>query len=192
MSISGTHTFDNQINYYIGYPLKNIKKEKMDPDASFGAIRPSDRGEMTLFLIVKGTTDNFTITYDTKKVKEKIISDIKKEKDELIQLFKKKDDDKINTQQTQQQSDRPRRFNGVGQECATGSTDSARRTAGTTTTGPTAAAATSAAVATTASLQSESRSSLKTDVRNRWNVGTERPADTDSRREIGRESADQL
>lgn len=105
LSISGSHTFDNQINYYIGYPLKNIKKEKLDPDATFGAIRPSDRGEMTLFLIIKGTTDNFTITYDTKKVKEKIISDIKKEKDELIQLFKKKDDDKINTQQTQQQSD---------------------------------------------------------------------------------------
>jgi hypothetical protein len=105
MSISGSHTFDNHINYYIGYPLKNIKKEKLDPDATFGAIRTSEHGEMKLFLIVKGTTDNFSITYDTKKVKEKIITDIKKEKDELIQLFKKKDEDKINTQQNQQQSD---------------------------------------------------------------------------------------
>jgi hypothetical protein len=103
MSISGTHTFNNQINYYIGYPMKNIKKEKLDPDATFGAIRPSDKGEMTLFLIIKGTTDDFSITYDTKKVKEKILTDIKKEKEELIQIFKKKEIDKTTTQQTQQQ-----------------------------------------------------------------------------------------
>lgn len=102
INISGKHAFNGTIDYRIAYPLKNLKKEKLDPDASFGAIRTDDKGESKVYLILQGTTDNFKIIYDKKKTGDKIISDIKKEKDELKALFKKKDEDQQQIKQTQQ------------------------------------------------------------------------------------------
>jgi len=102
IGVSGKHAFNGNIDYRIAYPMKNLKKEKLDPDAAFGAIRQDPKGEMKVHLIIQGTTDNFKITYDKKKTGEKILSDIQKEKNELKALFKKKDDDHQQIKQTQQ------------------------------------------------------------------------------------------
>jgi hypothetical protein len=91
LGIAGTHHFDGKIDYHITYPLNNLRKEKIDPDAAFGAIRPDNKGESKLFLILTGTTDNFKITYDKQKTEVKIKNDLKKEKEELISIFKKKE-----------------------------------------------------------------------------------------------------
>ena len=88
VTIEGTHTFDQHINYGVKVPLKAIltgKKEQMPADA----IRP-DAGGSHLFLRITGTTDDFKISYDSYAVKEKIITDIKKEKEELQETIRNK------------------------------------------------------------------------------------------------------
>ncbi len=103
IGISGKHGFDGKIAYQIAYPIKNLKKEKTDSDAAFGALRKDAKGEMTLFLIIQGTTSDFKISYDKKATTEKIKSDIQKEKLELINLFKKKEQDAEEIKRTQQE-----------------------------------------------------------------------------------------
>lgn len=101
VGIAGTHQFDGKIDYRITYPLNNLRKEKMDPDAAFGAIRPDTKGEAKLFLILAGTTDDFKISYDKQKTEVKIKNDIKKEKEELISIFKKKETEVKQTENKQ-------------------------------------------------------------------------------------------
>ncbi|WP_299250677.1 AsmA-like C-terminal region-containing protein [uncultured Cytophaga sp.] len=103
ISFSGTHSFDGKILYHVAYPIANLKKNKIDSDAAFGALRQDPKGEMKLFLIVQGTTSDFKITYDKKKVAEKIKSDLQKEKNELKSLFKKKDFEEEQLRKTQEE-----------------------------------------------------------------------------------------
>lgn len=91
LSISGTHTFDQRINYKIATPLKVSRK--IDKDEAFGAIEEVG-GQSMLFLKIEGTTDNYTVSYDKEEVKKKVISDLKKEVQELKQAFKNKGLDK--------------------------------------------------------------------------------------------------
>lgn len=86
--ISGTHTFDQKIDYRIIAPLRN--KKKIDPDEAFGAIENDLEGKSKLFLKITGTTDNYTVAYDQVAVRKKIASDIKKELLELKEAFKLK------------------------------------------------------------------------------------------------------
>ena len=103
ISFSGTHSFDGKIEYHVAYPIANLKKNKLDSDAAFGALRQDPKGEMKLFLIVQGTTSDFKISYDKKKVAEKIKADLQKEKNELKSLFKKKDFEEEQNKRTQDQ-----------------------------------------------------------------------------------------
>jgi hypothetical protein len=91
ISFSGTHTFDNEMDYKLSVPLKNIKKPKIDKDAAFGAIEEDTKRGSTLFLTIKGTADNYKIGYDTKRTKTKISEDLKKEKQEFKDIFRKKE-----------------------------------------------------------------------------------------------------
>ncbi len=104
LSISGTHTFQQAIDYRLTLPLKNLKPAKRDSDEAFGAIAPDKRGEPRLFLTIKGTADNYKIAYDKQRTQSKIKEDLKKEKAEFLQIFKKKEnampkEEKANTNQ---------------------------------------------------------------------------------------------
>jgi hypothetical protein len=91
ISISGTHTFNQEIDYKVTVPLKNFKKEKVDKDEAFGAIEKNvQTGGSNVFVTIIGTTDNFKIAYDKKKTGKKMKQDLKKEKEELRTLFQKK------------------------------------------------------------------------------------------------------
>ncbi len=93
ISVSGTHTFDNEMDYKLAVPLKNILKPRIDKDEAFGAIEEDPKKGSTVFLTIKGTAANYKIWYDTKRTKTKIAEDLKKEKDEFKNLFKKKEED---------------------------------------------------------------------------------------------------
>ncbi|MEJ2005160.1 MAG: AsmA-like C-terminal region-containing protein, partial [Cyclobacteriaceae bacterium] len=86
--ISGTHTFDQKIDYSIQAPLQS--KEKYDTDEAFGAIRDDGQGRAMLFLKIVGTTSEYYVSYDKENVKKKIASDIKKEAEELKTIFRNK------------------------------------------------------------------------------------------------------
>ena len=88
LQVSGTHAFDQKIDYRIIAPLRN--KKTIDPDEAFGAIENDLEGKPKLFLKITGTTDNYTVAYDQVAVRKKIASDIKKELQELKDAFKLK------------------------------------------------------------------------------------------------------
>jgi len=88
IQISGTHTFDQRINYQVVVPLKALGRNRNDE--RFGAVEETGEGSK-LHLKIFGTTDSYEIAYDTKAVGKKIIADIKKEVRELKDAFKKKE-----------------------------------------------------------------------------------------------------
>ena len=87
LQISGTHTFNQQIDYRIITPLRN--KNKVNVTEATGAMEEQG-GQMKLFLKITGTTDNYRVQYDTEAVKKKIANDFKKEVQELKDAFKNK------------------------------------------------------------------------------------------------------
>lgn len=87
LQISGTHTFDQHIDYRIITPLRN--KNKVNVSEAAGAMEEQG-GQMKLYLKITGTTDDYRIQYDTEAVKKKIVSDLKKEVQELKDAFKNK------------------------------------------------------------------------------------------------------
>lgn len=87
LQISGTHTFDQHIDYRIVTPLNN--RRKIDITEASGAIEEME-GRAKLYLKITGTTEDYRVQYDTEAVKKKIISDLKKEVQELKDVFKNK------------------------------------------------------------------------------------------------------
>ncbi len=88
IQLSGTHTFDQRIEYRVVAPLRN--KKKIDPDEAFGAIEEDGSGNAKIFLKITGTTDVYDVSLDKDAVKKKITSDLKKEVQELKDAFKLK------------------------------------------------------------------------------------------------------
>lgn len=86
--LSGTHTFDQRIDYRVTAPLRN--KKKIDPDEAFGAVEDDGRGQLKIFLKIYGTTDKYDVSLDKQAVKKKIASDFKKEVQELKDAFQQK------------------------------------------------------------------------------------------------------
>lgn len=84
ISLSGTHSFDQHIDYRVIAPLRN--KKKIDPDEAFGAIEESG-GQTKVFLKIIGTTDKYEVKLDKQATKQKIVSDLKKEVKELKEAF---------------------------------------------------------------------------------------------------------
>ncbi len=87
LKISGTHTFDQHIDYKIVTPLRSQKK--IDKDEAFGAIEEVG-GQSLLYLKITGTASDYKVSYDKTEVKKKIVADLKKEVDELKAAFKNK------------------------------------------------------------------------------------------------------
>jgi hypothetical protein len=87
LKISGTHTFDQHIDYHIVTPLR--KRKLSDADA-LQAVEDNGTGQTNLLLKITGTTDNYKIGYDTKAVRQKIATDLKNEVKVLKDAFKNK------------------------------------------------------------------------------------------------------
>ncbi len=89
VSISGTHTFDQDMNYKIKLPL--FSKQRPDKDAVYGLVaEDTDAGNSFLFLTLKGKENNFKIAYDKERVRQKIKTDLKQEGQELRELLRGK------------------------------------------------------------------------------------------------------
>ncbi len=86
--LSGTHTFDQHIDYRVVAPLRG--KKKIDPDEAFGAVEDDGSGKPRIFLKITGTTDKYEVSLDKDAVKKKIAGDLKKEVKELKDAFKQK------------------------------------------------------------------------------------------------------
>ncbi|MDH5366086.1 MAG: DUF3971 domain-containing protein [Cyclobacteriaceae bacterium] len=88
ITIGGTHTFRQEIDYSVVAPLNNRKR--IDKDTAFGAIEEDNSGRAKVFLKITGTTDDYKVSYDTRALKKEVISDFKKEVKELKDAFRTK------------------------------------------------------------------------------------------------------
>lgn len=85
ITLSGTHHFDQQIDYRVIAPLRS--KKKIDPDEAFGAIEETPGGQSKIFLKITGTADHYEVKFDKEATKKKIVADLKKEVKELKEAF---------------------------------------------------------------------------------------------------------
>ena len=88
IKVSGTHTFDQRIDYRIIAPLRNNKN--INYSEAKEALQEDGSGQSKLFLKIVGTTDNYRVVYDAESVKKKIATDLKQEVKELKEAFKNK------------------------------------------------------------------------------------------------------
>ncbi|TAH26557.1 MAG: hypothetical protein EAZ07_03625 [Cytophagales bacterium] len=96
LNISGTHSFNQDMDYRLVLPLNSLHPRKRDSDEAFGAILPDKRGNPKLHLTIKGNAENYKIAYDKQRTQAKIKEELKKEKQEFLQAFKKREKE-INT-----------------------------------------------------------------------------------------------
>ena len=91
--ISGTHSFDNEIDYQIKLLLselisKKARKRNANLNNEFGAVEDDGLGRTTLYLKMDGNVDNPNIYFDKIRIKEKIKSEVKKEIEEIKNIIK--------------------------------------------------------------------------------------------------------
>ena len=86
ISVNGTHTFDQDINYQLKVPIKRSQKDK---DEYFGAVE-DDGLSTNLFLKIVGTTSDYQVVFDKDAVKKKIKEDLREEKWEFRDAVRNK------------------------------------------------------------------------------------------------------
>ena len=75
IAVFGTHTFDQVMDYHLRFPLSNLSRP--DKDEKFGPVA-DETGSGNVFLTLRGTSDNFKVGYDVKRVARKIKEDLQK------------------------------------------------------------------------------------------------------------------
>ena len=89
VTASGTHTFDNIVDYKLQLLLSQLLGRKLKENRTeFGNIEDDGLGRMKLFLTMKGPMKNPKISYDRKSVEENITHEVRKEKQNLKGLLK--------------------------------------------------------------------------------------------------------
>lgn len=86
--LSGSHTFDQHIDYRLKVPVFS-KSRKRDRDAAFGAIEEDRQGKLFAHVKITGTTDDYKVAYDSKTAAKTLVDGIKKESRELIREIRK-------------------------------------------------------------------------------------------------------
>jgi hypothetical protein len=87
--ISGSHSFENEINYKFTLLLNEIlgKKAKKPKSNEFGYVEDDGLGRTKLFLKMTGTVDNPKISYDKEQLKTHIKSTVDQEKANVKRLL---------------------------------------------------------------------------------------------------------
>ncbi|MBN2730404.1 MAG: AsmA-like C-terminal region-containing protein [Bacteroidales bacterium] len=84
LKLSGTHTFDNVIDYHLEIKfsdLKNNQNENDGPESEYGYVEDDGIGDPTIFILVTGTVDDpHYKRLDKQAIKEKVKEDIQEEK----------------------------------------------------------------------------------------------------------------
>lgn len=89
VTLAGTHSFDNMIDYKMQLLLSQLVGKKVKSlNTEFGQIEDDQLGRTKLFLRLTGPAANPKISYDTKAVKEKVAAEFKKETQTVKELLK--------------------------------------------------------------------------------------------------------
>jgi hypothetical protein len=90
LKLSGTHTFQNTIDYHMNMLLSQLIKKKSNKlgDEQFGEIEDDGSGRTTLFIRMYGDASNPKFSLDKKAIQQKIADDLKQEKQEVKGILK--------------------------------------------------------------------------------------------------------
>jgi hypothetical protein len=96
LSVMGTHSFDNAMNYHFSIALADIlasKFRKRNPgynkQEEFGPVAEDGRGRTMVYVSMGGTVDEPVFSYDKKAVRQKITSEMQTQRSELKQVLNK-------------------------------------------------------------------------------------------------------
>ncbi|MEQ8323762.1 MAG: AsmA-like C-terminal region-containing protein [Vicingaceae bacterium] len=93
LSLSGRHSFDNEIEYHFQLFLNDFlfKKAKRSQknQSEFGEIEIDESGRAKLYIRMTGTVDDYKIRLDRKAVRDQWKDNLTQERKELKALFKK-------------------------------------------------------------------------------------------------------
>lgn len=91
LSVSGTHHFNNTFEYHFKVLLSDVlakkAKKKAREQGEFDNVEDDGFGKTQLFLKIKGTPDDYKITYDRKQARENRKEEYNTEKKELKKLL---------------------------------------------------------------------------------------------------------
>lgn len=115
---SGTHDFNNNIDYHFQLTLNDLLSKKFklnrNKNSEFNEIAESEEGKTTLFISMTGHIDNPVIKYDKKELKNFVKSEFKNEKNTIKQLLKEDfglfKNDKSIQQNTPKKESKPTNF----------------------------------------------------------------------------------
>lgn len=101
LQLSGSHSFENIIDYKIQLNLLKLLTSKFEKSGSNvdSASERTLEGFLNLYLTMNGPADDPVIKYDKQAVKAKISADLKKEKNELKSVLQKEFDQQEQDQQ---------------------------------------------------------------------------------------------
>jgi len=85
---SGTHTFDNIIDYHIQLVISELLAKRRKADDEFGPVEEDKEKRRNAFIFMTGPLDNPKKGFDRKGQKEKIKEDWKQEKKNVKRIFK--------------------------------------------------------------------------------------------------------
>lgn len=89
ITLAGTHTFSNYLDYRLKIKLSELLKKKRKPaENEFGEEEENGKG-LSLFLTMKGPAGDLTIAYDKIGVKQKVKQDLRNEKENIKEILKK-------------------------------------------------------------------------------------------------------
>lgn len=92
LTLSGVHTFNNDLDYHIKVLLSDIlfqkaRKAKKE-NSEFGVVEDDKSGRTSLFVSMTGTVDNPVFKYDKQGAKQNLKENIAEEKHTLKQILK--------------------------------------------------------------------------------------------------------
>lgn len=90
LTMSGTHSFSNMVDYRLQLYLSQLLGRKVrDRNTEFGTIEEDGLGRVRIFLTMKGPLTDPRVTYDRKGAEQKIATEIKREKQDLKVILNK-------------------------------------------------------------------------------------------------------
>jgi len=89
MSLAGTHTFDNVMDYKLKINMSQLLfGNRKNYEDEFGEIEVDQNGGMNVFLTMTGPVSNYKIKYDTKSSIKNVGKGLEQEKAEIDKIFK--------------------------------------------------------------------------------------------------------
>jgi len=88
LTFSGTHSFENAIDYHIRLAISEFLAKKIKSNDEFGPVEEDKEKRRTAFILMTGTLDNPIVKFDRKGQKAKIKEDIKQESQNIKNILK--------------------------------------------------------------------------------------------------------